>query len=147
MLGNPWKSMKIYENIWKSIGNDESPQMTRSQPGIEQRFLYGQQVKLWKSKQILRKCRYPMLSASNASSTFQKWHCMHSYGVPSFFFSPCMQSLQECRPCLRFHWIRLEVLLERLTSRADRENQCLSLIHIWRCRRCALCRSRWSPYH
>ena len=23
----------------------------------------------------------------------------------------------------------------------------LSLIHIWRCRRPAMCRSRWSPYH
>ena len=23
----------------------------------------------------------------------------------------------------------------------------LSLIHIWRCRRSTLCRSRWSPYH
>ena len=23
----------------------------------------------------------------------------------------------------------------------------LSLIHIWRCRRYSLCRSRWSPYH
>ena len=23
----------------------------------------------------------------------------------------------------------------------------LSLIHIWRCRRYAVCRSRWSPYH
>ena len=25
--------------------------------------------------------------------------------------------------------------------------QALSLIHIWRCRRYSLCRSRWSPYH
>ena len=25
--------------------------------------------------------------------------------------------------------------------------KCLSLIHIWRCRRSTLCRSRWSPYH
>ena len=25
--------------------------------------------------------------------------------------------------------------------------QYLSLIHIWRCRRSTLCRSRWSPYH
>ena len=25
--------------------------------------------------------------------------------------------------------------------------QGLSLIHIWRCRRSTLCRSRWSPYH
>ena len=24
---------------------------------------------------------------------------------------------------------------------------CLSLIHIWRCRRLLTCRSRWSPYH
>ena len=27
------------------------------------------------------------------------------------------------------------------------ENMYLSLIHIWRCRRSTLCRSRWSPYH
>ena len=27
------------------------------------------------------------------------------------------------------------------------QNQYLSLIHIWRCRRSTLCRSRWSPYH
>ena len=26
-------------------------------------------------------------------------------------------------------------------------SQRLSLIHIWRCRRSTLCRSRWSPYH
>ena len=26
-------------------------------------------------------------------------------------------------------------------------SQMLSLIHIWRCRRYSLCRSRWSPYH
>ena len=44
-----WKSIKSYENLWKSMEiygkqrksmeNNESPQMTRSQPGIEQRFL------------------------------------------------------------------------------------------------------------
>ena len=27
------------------------------------------------------------------------------------------------------------------------EHKYLSLIHIWRCRRSTLCRSRWSPYH
>ena len=27
------------------------------------------------------------------------------------------------------------------------EDYYLSLIHIWRCRRSTLCRSRWSPYH
>ena len=42
--------MKIHENLWKSIENDESPQMTRSQPGIEQRFLKGQQVVHYRCK-------------------------------------------------------------------------------------------------
>ena len=27
------------------------------------------------------------------------------------------------------------------------DETCLSLIHIWRCRRIERCRSRWSPYH
>ena len=31
--------------------------------------------------------------------------------------------------------------------RAVRALADLSLIHIWRCRRSTLCRSRWSPYH
>ena len=30
---------------------------------------------------------------------------------------------------------------------AKRYRSSLSLIHIWRCRRYAVCRSRWSPYH
>ena len=29
----------------------------------------------------------------------------------------------------------------------DSPTTLLSLIHIWRCRRYSLCRSRWSPYH
>ena len=32
-------------------------------------------------------------------------------------------------------------------TRKYREKIQLSLIHIWRCRRSTLCRSRWSPYH
>ena len=30
---------------------------------------------------------------------------------------------------------------------APSQDPSLSLIHIWRCRRSTLCRSRWSPYH
>ena len=43
MHENPLKSMKIYGNQLKSMKYDENPQMPRSQPGIEQRFLEGQQ--------------------------------------------------------------------------------------------------------
>ena len=32
-------------------------------------------------------------------------------------------------------------------NKVQRNILCLSLIHIWRCRRSTLCRSRWSPYH
>ena len=32
-------------------------------------------------------------------------------------------------------------------ERFDQSSRNLSLIHIWRCRRSTLCRSRWSPYH
>ena len=35
--------------------------------------------------------------------------------------------------------LRAEVFIEKGMD--------LSLIHIWRCRRSTLCRSRWSPYH
>ena len=35
---------KIYENLWTSMKYDESLQRTRSQPGIEQRFLQEQRV-------------------------------------------------------------------------------------------------------
>ena len=62
---NVWKPIKIYDiheihtNPWKSITYATSPQRTRSQLGIEQRFLQGQQVRqpeihenLWKSLKI-----------------------------------------------------------------------------------------------
>ena len=34
-----------------------------------------------------------------------------------------------------------------LGSNVKNQPPYLSLIHIWRCRRSTLCRSRWSPYH
>ena len=40
-----------------------------------------------------------------------------------------------------------EVLRVATKEDDEREAQNLSLIHIWRCRRYAVCRSRWSPYH
>ena len=54
--------------------------------------------------------------------------------------------------CLSHHF------LERESTHLNWNNHCvcgkqnrdtlyLSLIHIWRCRRSTLCRSRWSPYH
>ena len=45
----------------------------------------------------------------------------------------------RCIPTLCFWFVCTISRLSNLYS--------LSLIHIWRCRRSTLCRSRWSPYH
>ena len=56
----------------------------------------------------------------------------------------CISSLQLC-------WLSntqgaLSVIYTHCTGGVWSGSQ-LSLIHIWRCRRSTLCRSRWSPYH
>ena len=40
-----------------------------------------------------------------------------------------------------------EVIIRGINAALDQYLLQLSLIHIWRCRRYAVCRSRWSPYH
>ena len=42
---------------------------------------------------------------------------------------------------------RHQANLKKLSKFSYRLSLRLSLIHIWRCRRSTLCRSRWSPYH
>ena len=50
------------------------------------------------------------------------------------------------RRSLVVRWVYTLSLLD-LRNRATGGSICLSLIHIWRCRRLLTCRSRWSPYH
>ena len=42
---------------------------------------------------------------------------------------------------------RFRILIWYLFANNVKIHLGLSLIHIWRCRRYSLCRSRWSPYH
>eukprot|EP00826_Nyctotherus_ovalis_P058493 TRINITY_DN8042_c0_g1_i2.p2 TRINITY_DN8042_c0_g1~~TRINITY_DN8042_c0_g1_i2.p2 ORF type:complete len:241 (-),score=60.92 TRINITY_DN8042_c0_g1_i2:11-733(-) len=51
--------------------------------------------------------------------------------------------LTECKEILRSK----QELCQTLESKIRDEDKMLSLIHICRCRRYAVCRSRWSPYH
>ena len=44
-------------------------------------------------------------------------------------------------------WTKFHRLWYQNQIFAQHHNLHLSLIHIWRCRRYSLCRSRWSPYH
>ena len=52
------------------------------------------------------------------------------------------QSLSSCWDCLIFHSKKIFN-----TKKWNKKGLTLSLIHIWRCRRYSLCRSRWSPEH
>ena len=62
----------------------------------------------------------------------------------------CIISCRKCIPCLT---AKTSYILRRITFSCKhvpaiiRHVLPLSLIHIWRCRRYAVCRSRWSPYH
>ena len=69
------------------------------------------------------------------------WLCERRNRVRNpLWYTRCMMRHRRidhccCCGCFLTGWFFLAVLLW------------LSLIHIWRCRRSTLCRSRWSPYH
>ena len=56
------------------------------------------------------------------------------------YFAAC----NSCPACISAYWSSLNDV-HLLLAKTTHCN--LSLIHIWRCRRSTLCRSRWSPYH
>ena len=56
-------------------------------------------------------------------------------------FRKRLKPISACRIIPKYTWIFITEMPKR------RLFQDLSLIHIWRCRRYSLCRSRWSPYH
>ena len=47
----------------------------------------------------------------------------------------------------KFVTLLISYLSVLLSTLSQHNSYYLSLIHIWRCRRYAVCRSRWSPYH
>ena len=75
------------------------------------------------------------------NSAFRKLFVIKSYDVAN----ECIVFL-NCSVSDAIH----ERKIKFLTKLQHSENticKLLSLIHIWRCRRSTLCRSRWSPYH
>ena len=57
--------------------------------------------------------------------------------------------IKQCRGILEYQIVlRAQLQHDDEVPNASHNPVCnLSLIHIWRCRRSTLCRSRWSPYH
>ena len=83
-------------------------------------------------------------------------HCLHfllsSHPIHLFLVllhkSSCVHflSVVTISPCHLTAAVTLSYTLHLAICKAFTDLY-LSLIHIWRCRRSTLCRSRWSPYH
>ena len=75
-------------------------------------------------------------------SHYLKWHLNKCWlaGTVSRMLQPVSVFLTSVWPLLS-----AKFLLTLIHFTVKQFN--LSLIHIWRCRRSTLCRSRWSPYH
>ena len=78
---------------------------------------------------------------------FSTLHVMISWHIPSHFTF----ALPSNRKVICMYYCHYTLYFKALVTNAMRRieiiTQSLSLIHIWRCRRYAVCRSRWSPYH
>ena len=76
----------------------------------------------------------------------------HTYSVSRHNVStPVFHNRRQAPYCF-FIWKKVWVVLWQnewspKNIRSKLSPSSLSLIHIWRCRRSTLCRSRWSPYH
>ena len=82
-------------------------------------------------------------------------------GIKWLYYSPiCLGFASKAPPlygriCIKFcpvvgvakFWTAVDVDDVITCNNFWRAVKGLSLIHIWRCRRSTLCRSRWSPYH
>ena len=109
------------------------------------------------------------LSVPRLRRSYRHHRWFHNQFPPFFSVLHCLLGLGELQACPFADVIFLPLLLSALSSSSF---QCalqdgfgktwwtgdmsiplqfaslyLSLIHIWRCRRDVLCRSRWSPYH
>ena len=71
------------------------------------------------------------------SKTFEWWTSdnLNNQRLSGFHHHCLLATMQVWRLCFAAHTAFCRALMF------------LSLIHIWRCRRSTLCRSRWSPYH
>ena len=97
--------------------------------------------------ELRHRTRDASLAASNQASAGNKPTVLMKKGASSLLI------IMQCARTDYFQnnwWIVLDTIVFELVWAPRRwlsGGQNLSLIHIWRCRRSTLCRSRWSPYH
>ena len=122
----------LYHQVWKMSENDKLMLFQPRQPA----FLSARASCRtdWMRTGSLRR-----LSGPQALQIWTHWTFTSG--------APCWKSIINSSRSIRqlMSWKSLC----RLFGKRCHENTWtrLSLIHIWRCRRSTLCRSRWSPYH
>ena len=110
-------------------------------------------------ERLTRKC-WHYISLFTVTSNLAQWFvnrlCSFFFGSSSwsavrfwFFFSSWGGGTAPQTPPLLLNILAFFIETHPKQSQHDVSLQMyyLSLIHIWRCRRSTLCRSRWSPYH
>ena len=72
-----------------------------------------------------------------------------SFFIYSIFHTPCPKNTLISIIIYSLYFGKIFNTSQEFFQYTQRTSQSyfLSLIHIWRCRRSTLCRSRWSPYH
>ena len=145
---------KDYHHYYKHVlSSDQQPVkiLTRSRTNHFKTFTYLQ-------FSINVCCRpMPWMIFSISLFTFlSKTNIFHPVTL-NFYLRPWQIKMNDM-PNIYYHLIFLQYILTVLYGKSVtvdfrafwREYALvyyLSLIHIWRCRRSTLCRSRWSPYH
>ena len=97
------------------------------------RYIFITPSYYWRSR-----CIFILVSHRLSGRAFHTWirYLMNRWGAG------------PCKWCSILYYIILARCLIKVNITACLPFLCnLSLIHIWRCRRSTLCRSRWSPYH
>ena len=77
----------------------------------------------------------------------EKWYCRKLMNTEVYVSNYAHIYAYIIVPVCYISRLRLMTMRRRRCRKRWTMNISLSLIHIWRCRRSTLCRSRWSPYH
>ena len=142
------------QNPLKCVGVPQTPEPISAVSGPKFTILSGHVEEVLLLNKFFSDCRYmPQLRRYGPTKLCDglRWRFLATFLRPVFAASRVQHvSDLHVKFALRPHHVWQTSNLRRLRlgeEKKKEEEQTLSLIHIWRCRRIERCRSRWSPYH
>ena len=136
-------SLKKYFVIWTAINCRKLKKTTTSREAAEKQKLYLMDHLFTKEvylKYIGQNNFLPDKNSHHLEKKFCSFHlvqfCPIKYiNIDYYYYKITSNHNGVESSFLKYHLKKIGII------------EVLSLIHIWRCRRSTLCRSRWSPYH